>query len=120
MPCCEIFADTDTDTVLCVGDTIRRAILDSTNKRVLHFNFRSVVPPLCYTISLRTCVRTKIKAKDFSGQVFAVFELRPNDKEPFPQATIKLLKRTDDGDKFIAEVIADGDGRFSLENVKFG
>ncbi len=67
-----------------------------------------------------TCVRTKIKAKGFSGQVFAVIESRPNDKQPFPQATIKLLKQTDDGDKLIAEVVADGNGRFSLENVKAG
>jgi hypothetical protein len=66
------------------------------------------------------CVRDKIKAKGFTGQVFAVIESNPNYKEPLPKATIKLLKRTDNGDETIADVVADEAGRFSLENVKAG
>ncbi len=68
-----------------------------------------------------TCTYADIKAKGFSGQVFAAYEkVLPNYKEPLPKATLKLLKRTDDGDKVIAEVVADENGRFSLENVKSG
>ena len=66
------------------------------------------------------CVRDKIKANGFNGRVFAVSEANPNYKEPFPRATVKLLKRIDDGDKLIAEITTDETGRFSLETVKAG
>ena len=65
------------------------------------------------------CVRDKIKANGFSGQVFAVSEANPNFKEPFPQATIKLSKRTNKL-QLILVVTTDESGRFSLENIKAG
>jgi len=65
------------------------------------------------------CVRDKIKANGFSGQVFAVSEANPSYKEPFTQATIKLSKRTNKL-QLILVVTTDESGRFSLENIKAG
>ena len=69
-----------------------------------------------------TCSYSDIKAKGFSGQIFAISPDKPlpDFNSPLPKATVKLLKRTDDGDKVVAEVVADENGRFSLENVKSG
>ena len=67
-----------------------------------------------------TCVRDTIKSKGFSGQVIAFYKSRPNEKDAVPKATVKLLKRTDDGDKVIAELVTDENGRFNVENLKSG
>jgi len=69
-----------------------------------------------------TCTYSGIKAKGFSGQIFSIAygKQSPAFNSPLPKATVKLMKRTDDGDKVVAEVIADESGRFSLENVKSG
>lgn len=66
-----------------------------------------------------TCIRSTIKSKGFSGQVIAFYKARPN-KDAIPKATVKLLKRTDDGDKVIAKIVIDENGRFSVENIKSG
>ena len=69
-----------------------------------------------------TCTYSGIKAKGFSGQIFVVTYGKPlpDFDSPIPKATVKLLKRTDDGDKIVAEVIADENGRFSLDNIESG
>jgi cell division protein YceG involved in septum cleavage len=67
-----------------------------------------------------TCVQDKIKAKGFTGQIFFAIESNPTYKEIIPKATVRLLKRSSDQDKVIAEVIADENGRFAIENVKTG
>lgn len=65
-----------------------------------------------------TCVRDKIKAKGFSGRV--IIQTAPQTKEPLSNAIVKLLKRTDSGDKVIAEVATNEEGRFAIENVESG
>ena len=65
-----------------------------------------------------TCVRDKIKAKGFSGRV--VVQTAPQSKEPLQKALVKLIKRTDDGDKVIATVVTNEEGRFALANVESG
>ena len=69
-----------------------------------------------------TCSYDDIKARGFSGQIFSIAYDKqvPDFNNPLPKATLKLLKRTDDEDKVVAEVVADESGRFSLENVKAG
>jgi hypothetical protein len=67
-----------------------------------------------------TCVREEIKAKGFSGQIFAVSESNPSYKEAFPKAKIRLLKRNGDKKVVVAEVMADENGKFALENIKSG
>jgi hypothetical protein len=69
-----------------------------------------------------TCSYEGIKARGFSGQIFSIAYDKqvPDFNNPLPKATLKLLKRTDDEDKLVAEVIADESGRFSLENIKPG
>jgi 5-hydroxyisourate hydrolase-like protein (transthyretin family) len=66
------------------------------------------------------CVRDKIKAKGFNGRVVYIFNSTLNSKEPITKVTVKLLKRTDDGDKTITEVVTDADGRFAIEKIKSG
>lgn len=85
------------------------------------FALTFVIVLLDISASACTCSYAEIKAKGFSGQVFAADEkILPNYKEPLPKATLKLLRRTDDEDQVIAEIVADENGRFSLENVKSG
>lgn len=69
-----------------------------------------------------TCSYDNIKARGFSGQIFSIAYNKqlPDFNSPLPKATLNLLKRTDDEDKLIAEVVADESGYFSLENVKAG
>lgn len=90
------------------------------NKVILFFALIFTLFLLCVPTPACVCVRDKIKAKGFSGQIFAVSESNPSYKEPLPNATIKLLKRTDDGDKLVVEFVADEKGHFSLENIKTG
>jgi hypothetical protein len=91
-----------------------------TSKLKIIFAVTSIFFLLSISTYACTCVREKIKVKGFSGQVFAVHESRPDDKQPLPRAVIKLLKRTDDGDKLIAEVVANEKGWFSLTNIQAG
>lgn len=67
-----------------------------------------------------TCVRDSLKAKGFDGQVIAAYDTRPNDRDPIGKATVKLLKRTGDGDEVIAEAMTDENGHFEVENIKPG
>jgi hypothetical protein len=87
------------------------------------FSFLLIFGLLIFThidVAACTCVRDKIKAKGFSGQIFAVSESNPSYKEIFPKAKVRLLERNGDKDKVIAEVTADENGRFALENIKSG
>lgn len=65
-----------------------------------------------------TCIRDKIKAKSFSGQV--VMQIATQTKEPLVNATVKLIKRTANGDEIIAAIVADGNGRFAVSEVQPG
>lgn len=70
-----------------------------------------------------TCVYSDIKAqKSFRGQVFAALpKMKPSEMtDPLPNATVKLIKRTDGENVVIAEAVADENGRFMLENIKPG
>jgi hypothetical protein len=69
-----------------------------------------------------TCSYDDIKARGVSGQIFSIAygKQMPDFNAALPNATVKLLKRTDDEDKLIAEVVADENGRFSIEGVKPG
>ena len=61
-----------------------------------------------------------MKARGFSGQVIAAYDTRPDDRDPIEKATVKLLKRTNNGDKIFAEITTDVNGRFAVENLKPG
>lgn len=67
-----------------------------------------------------TCVRERIKLKGFSGQVFAITRARPDNKEIFPNAEIRLMKDKGNAREIIAFLTTDENGKFSLENVKPG
>ncbi len=69
-----------------------------------------------------TCTYSSIKAKGFSGQIFTIAygKQSPDFDSPLPKATVELLKRTEDEDKVVAEVVADESGRFLIENIKSG
>ena len=90
-------------------------------------NIRKTILALIFTLFLFsvstlacTCVRDSLKARGFSGQVIAAYDTRPDDRDPIEKATVKLLKRTNNGDKIFAEITTDVNGRFAVENLKPG
>jgi hypothetical protein len=59
-----------------------------------------------------------LKAREVRGRVVATYKQRP--EEPISNATVKLLKCFEGDCNTIAEVTADGSGRFSIERIKSG
>ena len=67
--------------------------------------------------ALDVCVRKKLKVKVIRGQVVAPWR---NTEEPITNATVKILKWRDEQYHSIAEVKANDQGQFVIENVPSG